>query len=137
MLVWSCHAPEPSSPDQNKARIIETLQKETQYFCERKLDKWAEQWSHQNFVSKMYAGQHEFTEFDSWQAIWQNTIEHIQAFPNPIPIPETAQDYRIELFEQTAFVFFAKKGEQGPIRETRFMVKENDQWKIARMQTIY
>lgn len=135
-LFWTCQQP-TNSQVIDKQLIIETLQKETQYFCERNLAKWQEQWSHQSFVSKMYTGNTIFKEFLGWEAINQNTVEHILQFPDPIPIPKSNQDYTIEWFGNTAFVFYAKQGEHGPVRETRFMVKEGAQWKIARMQTIY
>ncbi|MEM9718911.1 MAG: hypothetical protein AAGA10_06680 [Bacteroidota bacterium] len=138
LVLWgiSCQSSSTSHMDA-KALIVETLEKETQYFCERNLSKWQEQWSQKPFVSKMYMGNTAFKEFLGWKEINQNTVDHIQEFPDPIPFPKVEQEYTIEVFGETAFVFYAKEGEQGPIRETRFMVKEGDKWKIARMQTIY
>lgn len=135
-LIISCQKPATSTLSAEK-QIIETLEKETQYFCERNLDKWQEQWSTASFVSKMYTGQQEFKEFVGWNAIKQNTVDHIQQFPEAIPIPDSNQEYTIELFENTAFVFYAKQVDNNRIRETRFMVKEGKKWKIARMQTIF
>ncbi len=135
-LICSC---QNSSLDHSEAKrqIVDTLEKETRYFCERHLDKWQAQWSQQSFVSKMYTGNIAFKEFIGWAAIKQNTLDHIQQFPAPIPIPPSKQDYTIEVFDRTAFVFYSYDGEKGTVRETRFMVKEGDKWKIARMQTIY
>lgn len=135
-LSCSCHQSPVSSADDEKM-IMETLQKETQYFCERNLIKWQEQWSHKSFVSKMYTGNIPFEEFIGWIAINEFTVRHIKKFPEVIPIPTTNPDYTIELFEDTALVFYSKNGENGLVREIRFMVKEGDKWKIARMQTIF
>lgn len=135
-LLVACQAVRPPLHSAEQ-QIVQTLKNETRYFCERNLPKWEEQWSHGGFVSKMYAGNTEFVEFSSWQAIRQNTIDHIRNHPAPIQLPDSSVDYRIEHFGNTAWVFYAKQGPKGPIRETRFMVKENGIWKIARMQTIY
>ncbi|MEM6806498.1 MAG: hypothetical protein AAF696_34180, partial [Bacteroidota bacterium] len=98
---------------------------------------WQRQWSQQPFVSKMYAGTAEFQEFTTWEEINQFTLNHIKAHPEPIPIPQSDQEYNIYLLGETAWVFFNKVGEQGLVRESRFMVKEEGKWKIARMQTIF
>ena len=136
LFVSSCQR--PAVREQNaEALIIETLQQETRYFCERNLLKWEEQWSKQPFVSKMYTGNTEFKEFSGWEAIRQNTVDHIRDYPDPIPLQEVDQAYTVTVFGQTALVLYAKMGEQGPIRETRFMVNEGEKWKIARMQTIH
>ncbi|MEM6767949.1 MAG: hypothetical protein AAF655_23650 [Bacteroidota bacterium] len=136
LLLSSCQNPKNAVPEE-EAQIIETLQLETQYFCERKLAEWQNQWTHESYVSKMYAGKIGFEEFTNWEEIYQFTVDHINEFPDPIPIPESDQAYTVELFGETAFVFYTKEGEEGPVRETRFMVKEGDKWRIARMQTIY
>lgn len=136
LLIFSCQTSTPSKLNAEKL-IAATLEKETQYFCERNLSKWQEQWSHQSFVSKMYTGKKEFKEYIGWAEINQFTVDHIRDFPEPIPIPDSNQNYTIELFENTAFVFYAKNGADGEVRETRFMVKEGGKWKIARMQTIF
>lgn len=121
----------------DKDEIIETLKNETQYFCERNLEKWQLQWSRQSFTYKMYGGSQGFQEFVGWEAINQFTVQHIAANPNPIPLPDTNYEYDIYLLGETAWVLYSKNVENGIARETRFMVKENDQWKIARMQTIF
>lgn len=120
-----------------KEAIIQTLELETRYFCERKLEKWAEQWSQSNFVTKMYAGDTEFKLFRGWEAIRQNTLDHINEHPQPIPIPPANQDYQIELFAQSALVLYHYNRADGKVEEMRLMIKEADQWKIARMETIY
>ena len=125
------------SPQQAIHKIIETLQLETKYFCERNLAGWQDQWSHKSYVSKMYAGERDFEEFTTWNEINQFTVDHIAEFPDPIPIPVSEQKFDIHIFAETAWVFYTKEGEKGPVRETRFMVKEGEKWKIARMQTIY
>jgi len=136
LLIASCEKPTATNADAEKL-IIETLENETQYFCERNLEKWQEQWSQKPFVSKMYTGNQPFKEFEGWAAINQNTVDHIKDFPEPIRIPATKQEYTIEVFDKTAFVFYSHIRENKLIRETRFMVKEGGKWKIARMQTIY
>lgn len=120
-----------------KEAIINTLKKETQYFCERNLEAWQAQWSHQPFTYKMYAGNEEFEEFVGWEAINQFTIQHINENPNPIPLPDTNFEFEFHLFDETAWVFYSKNVDSTLVRETRFMVKEDKQWKIARMQTIF
>lgn len=135
-LISSCRTPAAQDQDA-KALIIETLQLETQYFCERNLGKWEEQWARAPFVSKMYLGNTSFTEFKGWEEIRQNTLDHIRDYPDPIPIPVVDQEYTVNLFKEAALVFYAKEGEVGPIREIRFMVREGEKWKIARMQTIH
>ena len=120
-----------------KDLIIKTLKKETQYFCERNLANWQEQWSHEPFVSKMYGGSHEFEWFNNWESINQFTVDHITQNPESIPIPESNFDYVIHLFGETAWVFFSKNVNGQKVQETRFMVKEKGQWRIARMQTIF
>ncbi len=135
-LFSSCQT-NPNSSEGDEALIIETLQKETEYFCERNLRQWEEQWSKQAFVSKMYTGNTNFKEFIGWEEIRQNTVDHIRDFPDPIPVPDVDHGYNMELFGRSAFVFYTKKGKSGPVRETRFLVKEGGKWKIARMQTIY
>lgn len=136
LLIGSCQQSSISNLNTEKL-IIETLEKETQYFCERNLKKWQEQWSHQSFVSKMYTGNQKFKEYIGWNEINKNTVDHIREFPKPIPIPDSNQDYTIKLFDKTAFVFYSYNKENSLVRETRFMVKEGSKWKIARMQTIY
>ncbi len=137
ILIWSCQSPSsPSHPGPEKL-IIETLENETLYFCERNLAMWQEQWSHQPFVSKMYTGNTPFREFIGWEAVNQNTVDHIRKFPDPIPVPDSNQEYAIELFGEAAMVFYSKNGESGTIREVRLMVLEDEKWKIASMQTIY
>ena len=66
------------------------------------LKEWQAQWSHESFVSKMYAGNNEFEEFRGWDAINQFTVDHIKDNPSPIPIPQTSPDYSIKLFDDTA-----------------------------------
>ncbi|MEM8899691.1 MAG: hypothetical protein AAGC85_16370 [Bacteroidota bacterium] len=129
--------PAAESTKQTKEKIIETLQLETKYFCERNLASWQDQWSHESFISKMYTGERDFEEFTTWNEINQFTVDHIAEFPNPIPVPFSDRKYDIHFFAETAWVFYTKEGEAGPVRETRFMVKEGEKWKIARMQTIY
>ena len=85
----------------------------------------------------MYTGNTAFKEFSGWEAIRQNTVDHIQHFPNPIPIPGVDQTYAVTVFQETALVLYTKMGEKGPVKETRLMVKEGEKWKIARMQKIY
>lgn len=136
LLISSCKSAS-GKVEREEALIIETLQQETKYFCERKLGKWEEQWSRQPFVSKMYTGNTEFKEFLGWEAVQQNTVDHIRDYPDPIPVPVVDQSYTITVFQETALVLYTKMGEKGPVRETRFMVKEGEKWKIARMQTIY
>ena len=123
LLTWSCQRSSHSTL-QAKQLIIETLNKETQFFCERNLTEWQKQWSHKDFISKMYAGKIEFEELIGWEAINQFTVNHIKNNPSPIPIPKTSPDYNIELFDNTALVFYSKTIENKVIRETRFMVKE-------------
>jgi len=124
-------------PEEPKQQIIKTLKDETKYFCERNLEKWQAQWSHQPFISKMYAGKVEFEELIGWEAINQFTVQHIKKNPESLPIPDIRVDYDIHLFDNTALVFYSKNVDNHLVRETRFMVKEDNKWKIARMQTIY
>ena len=138
LLILCCNCREKDTADrENQERIIATLEKETLYFCERDIVRWREQWSHEPYVSKMYTGNREFLEFKGWDAIERNTMEHMTRYPDTIPLPKTNMEYQITLFGETAFVFYSKEGENGNIRENRFMVKEKGKWKIARMQTIY
>lgn len=132
----ACQVPSASAQGA-EALIIETLEKETKYFCERNLEKWQEQWSHKPYVSKMYAGNTEFREFIGWEAINQNTVDHIKAFPEEIPIPVSHRDYSIELLGESALVFYSNTNATGTVREIRLMVKQDGKWKIVRMQTIY
>ena len=85
------------------------MEKETKYFCARNLSKWQQQWSHQEYVSKMYIGNNEFKEFIGWDAINQNTVDHITEFPEPIPIPTLGHQYDIKIFQETALVFYSQK----------------------------
>ena len=117
--------------------IITTLKKETQYFCERNLEMWQAQWLQQDLAYKMYAGEHEFEEFVGWEEINQFTVQHIEKQPDPIPLPNTNYEFNIHLFGETAWVFYSKIVDDAEVRETRFMVKENGYWKIARMQTVF
>ena len=130
--------PQSVEPAQSeKDAIIETLQLETRYFCERKLEKWQEQWVHKPYTTKMYAGNTEFREFTGWQKVNQNTLDHIKAHPEKISIPVSNQDYTIELLGKTALVFYSNNNASGTVREIRLMIKEEGKWKIARMETIY
>jgi len=121
----------------SKRQIIQTLENETKYFCERNFEKWQGEWAHQPFCSKMYAGDVEFESLVGWEAIQQFAVEHISEYPQVFPLPDTNFDYDIYLFGETAWVFYLKTVDKASMRETRFMVKENGKWKIARMQTIY
>ncbi|MEK6482579.1 hypothetical protein WJR50_33945 [Catalinimonas sp. 4WD22] len=136
LLILNDYPPFTSDQSEEEA-IVETLQLETRYFCERNLEKWQEQWVHKPYTSKMYAGNTEFREFIGWEAVNQNTLDHIKAQPEKIPIPVSNQDYNIELLGKTALVFYSNNNAAGTVREIRLMVKEEDKWKIARMQTIY
>ncbi|MEM7515114.1 MAG: hypothetical protein AAF388_29575, partial [Bacteroidota bacterium] len=69
--------PAVESTEQTKEKIIETLQLETKYFCERNLAGWQDQWSHKSYVSKMYASERDFEEFTTWNEINQFTVDHI------------------------------------------------------------
>ncbi|MEL7005991.1 MAG: hypothetical protein AAFN93_25175 [Bacteroidota bacterium] len=135
-IVISCQKPSDDE-EKTKQQIIETLENETRYFCERNLKKWQDQWSHESFTSKMYAGEAKFEELVGWDEINQFTVRHIKENPKPLAIPQVNIEFDIHLFDNTAFVFYAKEVDGHLVRETRFMVKENRQWKIARMQTIY
>lgn len=138
LLSWLTACQTTSSSLKTAERqIIETLKDETRYFCERNLSKWAAQWSHASYASKMYGGDTDFALLSGWEAIWQHTVDHIREYPEPIEVPEVEVDYHIEYFGKTAWVFYTKKIPQGMAREARFMVREKGVWKIARMQTIY
>lgn len=147
LLILSCESTSDTTTNQQesmtenientKKAIEETLKQETRYFCERNLEKWQEQWSQQPFVSKMYAGEKKFEEFTTWEEINGFTVNHIAENPDSIPIPETNYDLDIHLLGETAWVFYSKTVDDKEVRETRFMVKEGDKWKIARMQTVY
>jgi len=136
LLFCYCQNPEKSAAN-SESQIIETLQLETRYFCERNLEMWQEQWSHKAFTSKMYTGQNDFEEFTGWAAINGFTVKHIVNNPDPIPLPDTNFDVDIHLLGETAWVFYSKTVNGALVKETRFMVKEDDKWKIARMQTIF
>ena len=136
LMLCSC-GPTKINMAWEKQLIIQTLQKETQYFCERDLVQWQAQWSQAPFVSKMYAGEHEFEYFTDWAAIRQFTENHIEQNPDPIPLPDSNFDYEIHLLGTSAWVFFTKNADGKKVKETRFMVKENEKWKIARMETVY
>ena len=136
LLMISCQNA-PLDLTAEKEKIIETLELETQYFCERDLGNWQAQWSHKPFVSKMYGGNRDFDYMDNWDAINQFVVNHIAEYPAPIPLPKTNFDYDIHLFEQTALVLFSKNVNDDKVLETRFMVKEKEKWKIARMETVY
>jgi len=138
LLSWLTACQTTSSPLKTAERqIIQTLKDETRYFCERNLPKWEGQWSHASYVSKMYGGNTDFALFSGWEAVRQNTVDHIREHPELIEVPEVEVDYHIEYFGKTAWVFYAKQSPQGLVREARFMVREKGAWKIARMQTIY
>ena len=117
--------------------IVKTLQKETQYFCERNLSKWKDQWSQKPFVAKKYIRGLKAEIYTGWKSIEQYTIEHIKQYPNPIPIPDTNFEYDIYVLGETAWVLYHKMEEGHKVLETRFMTKEGEKWKIARMETIY
>ncbi len=138
LLSWLTACQTAWLPSKTAERqIIQTLKDETRYFCERNLSKWVAQWSHASYASKMYGGDTDFVVFSGWEAIRQNTVDHIREHPEPIAVPEVEVDYHIEYFGKTAWVFYTKKIPQGMAREARFMVREKGAWKIARMQTIY
>lgn len=55
LLSWLTACQTPWLPSKATERqIIQTLKDETRYFCERNLSKWAAQWSHACYASKMY-----------------------------------------------------------------------------------
>lgn len=135
-LLASVQPSVATETDVNKL-IIETLQKETRYFCERNLPKWKDQWSQKPFVSKIYIRGSEADLYEGWESIEQYTVEHIRQNPSPIPIPDTSFEYDIYVLGETAWVLYHKTEENRKVSETRFMIKEGEKWKIARMQTIY
>lgn len=136
LLLVGCQSPTSSNPT-DRQQIITTLKNETKYFCARNIELWQEQWSHQPYTSKMYAGATAFEELTGWASIQQFTLTHIEEHPEPLPLPAVAVDYEIHLFPKTALVFYTKEVDGNTVRETRFMVKDGDHWKIARMQTIF
>lgn len=147
LLILGCETTDNTTANQKesmtenveaiKKAIEATLKQETKYFCERNLEMWQIQWSHEPFVSKMYAGEKDFEQFTTWEEINAFTENHIAENPNKIPIPETNYDLDIHILGETAWVFYSKTVDDKNVRETRFMVKEGDKWKIARMQTVY
>lgn len=136
ILAVSCQNPSAEAT-LVKQQIIETLENETKYFCERNLEKWEAEWAHQPFCAKMYAGNVGFENLVGWEPIRQFAVQHIADRPQPIPLPNPNVDYDIHLLGETAWVFFTKTIDNATMEETRFMVKEGNKWKIARMQTIY
>ena len=118
-------AADPTPADAvDTAAIIAVLEAETRHFCARDLDAWAGTWSHAPYVAKLYTGETDFREFVGWDAIRANTVEHIRAHPDPIPVAPTAYDYAVDVFGDAALVRYAKQGEHGPVRETRLLVRE-------------
>lgn len=136
LLVLGCQKPALNDAE-TKQEIIKTLENETQYFCERNLEKWQDTWAHQPYCSKMYAGNITFEELLGWEEIKQFATKHITEHPDPFPLPNPNFEYDIYLFGETAWVFYLKKVDNASMRESRFMVKEGSKWKIAKMQTTY
>lgn len=136
ILLSGCQ-PANTTQQDDKQQIVETLQRETRYFCQRDLDNWQKQWAHRPFAAKMYATDTSFQAWTGWEAINQFTVQHLRDYPDTIPIPEVRVNYDIHLLGQTAWVFFAKTMDGLQVAESRFMVREDGTWKIARMQTVY
>lgn len=134
--LWACQKSN-TMPTNSEELILETLQMETQFFCERNVKDWEKQWLHSAIAYKMYANPKHFEAYEGWEAIRQFTVDHVSKNPNPIPLPNNQADYDIHLFTETAWVFFSKIVDGAQVRESRFMVKEDDKWKIARMETIF
>ena len=143
LIAVSAIAGHAQDSQTEKQQIIQTLTDETRYFYARDLDNWQNQWSQKSFVSKMYiisdtyTGDRKFEEFKNWGAIKKYTLDYFEKHPDSEAVPESNLNYKIHVFGNTAYVLYSYTGASGEVRETRFMIKEAGDWKIARMQTIY
>ncbi len=118
--------------------IREALRLETQYFYQRDIANWEGQWSHGPFVMKCYLRDGKYTEQLGWPLIRRSAEDYMKAHPEPERPPTDVPEYKMEVFEKSAFVTYLQfDPKQGRKREIRLLVKENGKWRIGYMSTNY
>ena len=121
-----------------KQAILTRLQKETEDAFDRNYEAWRTNWVHDSTVAKTYMNfvDSSFTETVGWQEVDDFVRTYIEEHPEPVPAPEQAHHIDVQVFGTGAWVSYRTFDETfGNKRETRLMVKEGGQWKIAGMHT--
>ena len=124
--------------DQEKAAILETLNKETEAAFQRNYDDWQDKWVHDPNITKTYIDftDSSFTESVGWAEISAFVKTFIEEHPEPEPLPKLVDDINVRLYGNGAWVTFHQHDSlRGQKRETRLMEKVNGHWKIAGMHT--
>jgi len=123
---------------EEKKAILETLNNETKAAFQRNYEDWQTKWIHDPSVTKIYINfpENTFSESVGWGEISQFVKTFFKEHPEPEPIPKPIANIDVRLYGNGAWVVYEQQDSvRGLKRETRLMEKENDEWKIAGMQT--
>ena len=138
-LLLACQTPPPQpAPTEEKAAILTTLNNETKAAFLRDYEAWKTHWVHADYVTKVYLDYPDssFSESRGWAPIDDFVRTYIDEHPAPDPLPEPLTDIDVRLYGDGAWVSYDQLDPvRGRKRETRFLEKENGQWKIAGMWT--
>lgn len=124
--------------EQEKAAILQTLNRETEAAFSRDYKAWQDKWVHDPAMTKIYLNfaDSTFSESIGWKAVSQFVKDYFEAHPEPEPVPDLVDDIRVSLYGTGAWVVYEQQDSlRGLKRETRLMEKVEGQWKIAGMQT--
>ncbi|MBO0343489.1 nuclear transport factor 2 family protein [Flagellimonas profundi] len=124
--------------EKEKQAILESLRTETEDAFNRDYQAWRTNWVHQPSVVKTYMNfaDSSFSEMLGWREVDDFVKTYIKEHPEPVPTPVQPDNVTIQVFGTGAWVSYRTFDETfGNKRETRLMVKEAGQWKIAGMHT--
>ena len=126
-----------SSADRDESEVVVALQRETELFCARDLQAWARYWRQAPTTTKAYLGGDAPQVLQGWPAVHQYAVDYLAAHPGPITVPEANPDYAFDfLADDVVNVRYSYDGSAGRVHESRLLVREGGQWRIARMTTV-
>ncbi len=126
------------SYDAQEIQVIESLEKETYYFCSRDLDRWASYWLQRPSTHKYYVRNCNYEELKGFDAVEAYARTYFSEHPEPEEVPIGNYQYEIEVDGNAAWVYFEVADPiRGFKKEFRYMLYKDGKWKIASMGTVY
>lgn len=139
MACTKSQADTADSFETEKQAIITVLNGETKAAFNRDYPAWEDHWIQESYVTKTYMNfaDSSMSESLGWEEISDFVRTYIEEHPEPAPLPELLDEIDLRLYKNGAWVTYMQNDPIiGLKRETRFMEKEDGQWKIASMQTV-